>query len=360
MPALASYLNSETGYEGAKRFSTQQRAVVAKHLAPYTSRNFKDILRQCERYGVDHRNPMNQTPLMAAAIVGNVPLVETLLERGADPGMTDDYGRNALHWAMVEAFGNKKYAEGPFRALYELVAPAGIDLKVGERLVRIDRHLSEYFLVQTMWALFKKQFNEYKWRGIGCIQSTTILEAWAHLPAHVVRSERNKRTHISAVLSRNEVDRDYAYNRRLFKRHVQGLYQFNPRLAVRRKTAGGEVWLPIMATLNLPLIKECVTPDHWPVIDGLLGDSGLETSPVPVAGAQAYQRQTAEHEAQMALIQRHQEQFRRQREKRKAQLLARAPAKTRQPATAAKKETRTQDLNGDRDKQSRLWSEPDD
>jgi hypothetical protein len=53
---------------------------------------------------------MNQTPLMAAAITGNVPLVEALLERGADSGQTDDYGCNALHWAMAEAFHDGKYA----------------------------------------------------------------------------------------------------------------------------------------------------------------------------------------------------------------------------------------------------------
>jgi len=35
------------------------------------------------------------------------------------------------------------------------------------------------------------------------------------------------------VLSRNEVARDYAYNRALFMRVAQGWYQFNPQLAVR-------------------------------------------------------------------------------------------------------------------------------
>ena len=102
---------------------------------------------------------MNQTPLMAAAAAGNVALVEALLERGADRDAVDHYGYNALHWAMREAFRDAKFARGPFAALYELLAPASIDVNTGERLVRIDRHLSEYFLFQTLWVLFKSRFT---------------------------------------------------------------------------------------------------------------------------------------------------------------------------------------------------------
>ena len=68
-----------------------------KHLVPYFARNFKDVLRQCDTHGIDHRTSMNQTPLMAAAAAGNVALVEALLERGADRESTDHYGCNALH-----------------------------------------------------------------------------------------------------------------------------------------------------------------------------------------------------------------------------------------------------------------------
>ncbi|MBU0908384.1 MAG: ankyrin repeat domain-containing protein, partial [Proteobacteria bacterium] len=208
-PFLANSLASDAaGYNAASLFMAQQRTIAARHLSSYAARNIKDVLRQCERHGLDHRNAMNQTPLMAASIVGNLPLVEALLERGADPSQTDDYGRNALHWAMNEAFHDARYAAGPFAALYELIAPASIDLMVGERLVRIDRHLSEYFLVQTMWTQFKRQLHGISWsRDAGCFKTETILKAWAHLPAHIVRPDRNKRPHISSVLSRNEVDR---------------------------------------------------------------------------------------------------------------------------------------------------------
>lgn len=192
-PALAAFLASDADYDGAGRFEAQQGAVAARYLAPYAAKNIKDVLRQCERHGLDHRNPMNQTPLMAAAVTGNVPLVEALLDRGADSGQTDDYGRNALHWAMNIAFHDPKYASGPFSTIYELIAPSSIDLMAGERLIRIDRHLSEYFLVQTMFALFKRQLHRFSWQEDVCFRAGTIIEAWQYLPAHIVRPQRNKR-----------------------------------------------------------------------------------------------------------------------------------------------------------------------
>jgi len=83
----------------------------------------------------------------------------------------------------------------------------------------------------------------------------------------VLRPERNRRQHLSSVLSRNEVNRDYAYNRRIFRRVAQGWYRLDPALAVRRHTTEGEVWLPIVEALNLRLVKELADPGWWGAID---------------------------------------------------------------------------------------------
>jgi hypothetical protein len=282
-PVLAQHLSEEADYAPARQFARQRASLGYKHLMPYYVRSARDILRQCDQHGVEHRTPMNLTPLMAAVVAGNIPLVETLLDRGADPQATDHLGRNALHWALLEAARDAKYAKGPLAALYERIAPAAVDLLVGGRLVRIDRHLSEYFLLQTLWVLYKNRFTGARREGPAAFNTATVLEAWRHLPPSVLRPERNRRAYLSSVLSRNEVDRDYAYNRRLFRRVSQGWYRLDPTLAVRRQTAEGQAWVPIVEALNLRLVKELAAPPWWAPLDAALAAAGVPPAGVPVA-----------------------------------------------------------------------------
>lgn len=283
LPVLAALLAREARFDAARGFQQQRMTLGRKTYVGYYAHNFKDILRQCDSHGLEHRLPMNLTPLMAAAAAGNVPLVEALLERGADREATDQFGCNALHWAMREAFRDPKFARGPFARLYEILAPAAVDVNTGERLVRIDRHLSEYFLFQTLWAMFKTRFTHKQRRPYAAFETQAILDAWKDLPANVVRPERNKRQHLSNVLSRNEVERDYAYNRALFRRVAQGWYQFNPQLSVRRKVDGIESWVPIHAVLNLPFVNEFAWDFVWPRIDEYLMLAHLPERTVPIA-----------------------------------------------------------------------------
>ncbi len=336
-PELAGALLREARFENAAHFSQQRAMLARKTYVPYFGIRYKDILQQCERYGLEHRLPMNQTPLMAAAAAGNVPLVEALLARGADRDAVDQYGGNALHWALREAFRDPQFARGPLAALYELLAPASVDVNTGERLVRIDRNLSEYFLFQTLWTLFKSRFTHRQRHPHAAFETKAILEAWQHLPANVVRPERNKRQHLSGVLARNEVERDYAYNRALVMRVAQGWYQFNPMLSVRRRHGEEESWTPIYAALNLPLINEFAVDDEWDGVGDKIAEylslAGLPERTIPVPAERLYKKREKE-----ALVRAQQdEEFRAARIRLEAERAAQAQQAPKWGTPAAKR-----------------------
>ena len=50
-------------------------------------------------FSVDSRNATGRTPLMRAALKGNVEVVKNVIKRGADPSLMDNRGWNTLHFA---------------------------------------------------------------------------------------------------------------------------------------------------------------------------------------------------------------------------------------------------------------------
>ncbi|MGQ0799978.1 MAG: UvrD-helicase domain-containing protein [Pseudomarimonas sp.] len=290
---LAEALSEEVGFCNVREFERSRPGILSKHFGVYASRNFKDVLRDCDRFGVDHRTPFNITPLMAAAGSGNLALVEALLDRGADSAQTDDFGQTPLHWALRTAFSDREFARGPMATLYARLAPSAIDLQAGQRLIRIDRQHSEYLLLQTLWVVFRERVGATStWQDCANFDSKLVLGAWQHLPAAVLRTERNKRQHVSALFARNEVSRDYAYNRALFRRVGYGRYQFDPGLCVRVVVGGDSSWVPVLSRLNVALSSELVRTPASAALQGLVREAGLGSLPVPIIGEAMVQ---AEH-----------------------------------------------------------------
>ena len=260
---FSSY-RDEDGYDYVGEFERQAqlsyRATMSlrqRHLQPYTAHNFKDLLRLCDQYGVDHQTPTGGTTLMLAARAGNLPLVDALLLRGADPQATDEFGHTAWLGALNRAIDEPDFARQKMAPLFERIGPAVLDVQTGGRLVRLERHQGEYWLLSLMLAGFKTLRSNCVARthhpakfspGFFAEALQTTLE---HLPEHLWKTQRRKRSYVNAVLARAEVDSTYQPARQLWLRTKNGHYLPNPQMQLRRHTQDGADWQPVLAVLNV-------------------------------------------------------------------------------------------------------------
>lgn len=243
----------------------------ARQLQAPALRQPKEALRQTEQYGVDFRSPHNQTLLMQAAEAGSEAVVRALIDAGADPLACDNYGCFAAHYALRRALADPQYAAKSFGAMDSLLAPESLSISVGERLVKLDRRQPEYLVLNVLIATFATMGMRMMDPGF---VAGDWSEALAHFPLRVVPAHWRKRAYWSGVLARNEVARDYAYNRRLVTRVRYGRYLPNPAIRLRLADA----WVPVYEHLNLPLLRR-LTPKIFDYVGAVLEHPGRNGEP---------------------------------------------------------------------------------
>ena len=236
-------------FNGAlKAYKNRQQAIkliYKNHFMLYDLKQPKGVVRELDKYGVDHRNRFNLTPLMTAAFIGNATLVNAISERGADNTLLANHGLNA--WQMLLA---RVLTEStPFHyidQLYEMLAPQAISIQVEGRLEKLDDHSMFGFLVNVFFSLWYGYLPDQISKG-EAITAAKLHQMLAKLPDAILPPMKKKQTYISRYLSSNEVDRNDANNRKLFKRLKRGHYILNPQLKIRQ----GEQWLPLEQVLSL-------------------------------------------------------------------------------------------------------------
>jgi len=224
---------AQTDFRPAKHPDKGIKSLTQKYFLSYELKKPDAMLREVERYGVDFRNPFNQTPLMIAARLGNAEHVASLVEMGADTGLVNNGGFNAFHIVLEQACIAPHYAARKLAGVYTKLAPPDMVMQVDGRLVKLDNRLMEFLLLNLMIAMFYTRLGANVVRfGGGAFSSGDFVEVLHHFPAALVPARRKQRAYISSILAKNEVHRDDPYNRKLFRRLKHGHYIINPKLAV--------------------------------------------------------------------------------------------------------------------------------
>jgi hypothetical protein len=224
---------AQRGFRPAHQPDKGIKLLTQKYFLPYELKKPEAMLRLVDQYGVDFRNPFNQTPLMIAARLGNDDQVARLVAMGADTGLINNVGFNAFHIALEQACLDAHYAARKLAGVYEHLAPLEMVIQVDGRLVKLDNRSMEFLLLNLMMAMFYTRLGDNVVRfGGGAFSSGDFVEVLRHFPEALVPVRRKQRAYISSILAKNEVDRDDKYNRKLFRRLKHGHYIINPQLAV--------------------------------------------------------------------------------------------------------------------------------
>jgi hypothetical protein len=223
----------DLGFMPAQNTKNCLKMLTQKHFMLYTSKNTATAKNQIEQYGVDFRNPFNQTLLMVAAHVGNVNLAQMLVDAGANIDLLDNINRNALQIALQQAFRDKKYAENKIASFYRLLAPDHVSIQVDGKLIKLGQQHMEYFIFYaTLILTYQKKYSGFMDWNSG-FSTSSYLNIVEHLPSQILPDYRKMRPYISSILAKNERSRDVSCNRKLFKRVRRGYYVFNDNLLVK-------------------------------------------------------------------------------------------------------------------------------
>ena len=251
VPHLLQALDA-AGFKSARQPEAARNTALQRYGVDYHQHGYRDLFRKVDRHGVDFRNPLNQTPLMLAAQMGLDALAARLIERGAGLAATDNWGRAPLHYSLRAAYQNPLYARRSLGVLYPLLCPAATNVRVGHRLVQVDRHRPAFFLLHSMLARVEMILRDKIRRDVPGFETADFIHALEPFPDSVIPLRHRNRQAITATLAGNEVTRDAPRNRQLFLRIRRGYYLPNPCLELERN---GE-WVNVLDLLNIAALEQ--------------------------------------------------------------------------------------------------------
>lgn len=247
-----AFLLSQAGYKRAEKFREERNSIFRKYYAHYAGDNVKAVMNEAGKYGADYRDPFNLTPLMIAAMTGAVRIARLLLAAGANPSLTDNFGKNALQLALFQSYFSMQYAAAKIGLIYPLLVTDHLKVKIDSRLIKLGNHQIGFFIVNYMIAIQSSVINQREYFEAKGLRMDDLLDKFAALPGNILYDYRKKRAYLSAHFSSNEINRDAPGNKILYQRVDRGHYILNPDMEVLI----GDEWKNVYELMKADKIKK--------------------------------------------------------------------------------------------------------
>jgi len=231
-------------------------------IGDYQQDNVKALQPKLQKYGIDFPNEINLTPFMLAVSTGAEKIMTYLINNGAKISITDNFGRNPFQLTILKAYLDPAYKQKVINRFYGFLKGESIKVKIDNRLIKIDSHQAEFLMLNYMIAVLRthlitrinKSENAF-FDGTNnslAFQAIDFSNFFEGLAFNIVPEYRGKRTYISSILAKNEVNKDDKYNKKLFVRLAFGMYLPNPLLEVLIE----EEWINIYDLIDIDEIEK--------------------------------------------------------------------------------------------------------
>lgn len=239
------YLLAQSNYAFAnKPFEQIAEFVREKYMFEFQDKMSAALGERIRLYGINHLSALGDTPMTIAARLMLPGLAKALLAQGADAEIPSSFGFTPLRVLLANIINyelmSAKHHERVER-LYELIAPSSLRVKIGDRLVKLDRSKSEFIVVQMLLVISTILIFKYK-PGHALVTWTAqdLSKLLGKCMDGIVPVYRKRHDYLSGLLIRNEINSKAPYNKQLFHRVFRGEYMLNPMLDIEVQG----VWMP--------------------------------------------------------------------------------------------------------------------
>lgn len=229
---LITRLLDEKKYGPAKQYLGEYQKAQQQLANHIRNNNRKGVEQIVAKFGVNI--PINEeqsTGLMLAAQVGKIELLYYFLDQKAALNQQDAFGRTALQHLLL-GYDQRKINKMFLQSWYPKLAPSDAQCRYENRLYLINHKSMEFFLINLLNALRMEIFSTDDPIAEQGMRMDDFMEYVEDLPSGILAEYRTRRQYVNSILSKNEVDRNDPYNKKLFIRRSKGCYDLLPKASI--------------------------------------------------------------------------------------------------------------------------------